>query len=69
MKGLKINKYKLAVVTSMILLVFTPWINGFVNALYRSGTSQQHGFGSECLLWLFPIMVLGLIDAFSTKNI
>lgn len=69
MKGLKINKYKLVAATSIILLVLTPWLNRIVNTFFRSGNAQQHGFGSECLLWLFPIMVLGLVDALNSKDI
>lgn len=67
MKQLKINKYKVAFVVSMILLVLTPMVNKIVNTMFRSGIDQQTGFGSECLLWLFPIMVIGLMDAVSNK--
>lgn len=67
MKQLKINKYKVAVVMSIILLVLTPMVNKIVNILFRSGIERQVGFGSECLLWLFPIMIIGLMDAISNK--
>lgn len=67
MKGLKINKYKVATVLSIALLVITPMINKIVNAMFRSGVDQQAGFGSECLLWLFPIMVVGLLEAMSSS--
>lgn len=67
MKQLRINKYKVATVISLFLLVITPMMNKLVNAMFRSGVDQQSGFGSECLLWLFPIMVVGLLEAVSNK--
>lgn len=60
---MKINKYKVAGVISIILLIITPWLNKIVNIMFRNTMPNQKGFGSECLLWLFPIMIIGLVDA------
>lgn len=62
---MKVNKYKVAGAISIILLIITPWLNKIVNIIFRSNLNDKVGFGSECLLWLFPIMILGLFDALS----
>jgi hypothetical protein len=60
---MKLNKYKVVGVISIALLIITPWLNKIVNIIFRSSEYAKVGFGSECLLWLFPIMVMGLMDA------
>ncbi len=61
MKTMKLNMYKVLLATSVVLLVLTPIVNHMVNFFIRS----QSGFGSECLLWILPIVVLGLLDTIS----
>lgn len=65
---MKLNKYKVAGAVSIILLAITPWLNKVVNIMFRSNVQNKIGFGSECLLWLFPIMILGLMDALLDKK-
>ncbi|MFV0395133.1 MAG: hypothetical protein ACK5LC_12200 [Coprobacillaceae bacterium] len=60
---MKLNKYKVAGTLSIILLIITPWLNQLVNIMFRGNVHDRAGFGSECLLWLFPIMIVGLVDA------
>ncbi|WP_249029570.1 hypothetical protein [Tannockella kyphosi] len=57
---MKINKYRVVTVLSLGLLLLTPVLNIFVNMFVR----QKAGVGSECLLWLFPLLVLALYDSF-----
>lgn len=57
---MKVNKYRVVTVLSLMLLILTPIINIYVNTYIR----QKSGFGSECLLWLFPLLVLALYDSF-----
>ncbi len=59
MKTSKLNIKKVLLVISVVLLISTPIINNIVNIFVRN----SGGMGSECLLWIFPILGLAAIES------
>lgn len=50
---------KKVILLTVVLLIATPFMNDLVNE-----SRGYEAVGGECLVWLFPILIYGLIDTF-----